>query len=185
MSETPDFPSGEFDVIYADPPWEYRDGTTDPSREIENHYSTMPLDDIKGIDVPAADDCVLYMWVTSPKVAEAVDVMRAWGFDYRTSAVWDKGSIGPGYWFRSQHEILYVGAKGSPPTPDVEARRSSVFNADRGEHSEKPEAVRTHIEQAHPEARKLEMFARDGKVGWDLWGDESPDSKQATLGNHD
>jgi len=183
MSDAPEFPAGEYDVICADPPWQYRADTTDPSREIENHYDTMDLADIKALDVPAADDCVLYLWVTSPKVAEAVDVLRAWGFDYRTSAVWDKESIGPGYWFRSQHELLFVGATGSPPTPDVEARRSSVFRAPRGDHSEKPPHVRAHIEQAHPDARKLEMFARDGKVGWELWGDESPESKQATLGD--
>lgn len=67
----------------------------------------------------------------------------------------------------------------SPPAQ--EDRRGSIFRADRGEHSEKPESVRTHIERAHPDARKLEMFSRDGKVGWELWGDESPDSKQATL----
>jgi len=183
MSETLAFPPGEFDVIYADPPWQYRENTTDPTREIENHYETMDLEAIQQLEVPAATDCVLYLWVTSPKVAEAVDVLRAWGFDYRTSAVWDKQSIGPGYWFRSQHELLFVGAKGSPETPDVEARRSSIFSTPRGEHSEKPERVRTHIEQAHPDARKLEMFARDGKVGWELWGDETPANKQATLGN--
>lgn len=177
MTETPDMPDGPFDVIYADPPWEYWHPISE-SRKIENHYETMDLEEIKQLDIPAADDCVLYLWATSPKVAEAVDVVRSWGFTYRTSAVWDKQSIGPGYWFRSQHELLMVAAKGSPETPDVEARRSSIFSSRRGDHSEKPKEVRRHIEKAHPDDRRLEMFSRSGAVGWELWGDEAPESKQ-------
>ena len=176
-----DFPEGEFDVIYADPPWSYRDDGN-PRGGVAKHYQTMDIEDIKALDVPAADDAVLYMWGTVTHVPEAVDVIRAWGFEHKTQAVWDKQHFGSGWWFRGQHELLYVATRGDVSPPPEHARRSSVFRAPRGEHSAKPEAVRTHIEQAHPDARKLEMFARDGKVGWDLWGDESPDSKQATLG---
>ena len=176
-----ELPTEEFDVIYADPPWSY-DDYDNPRGGVAKHYDTMDIEDIKALDVPAAEDAVLYMWGTVTHVPEAVDVIRAWGFEHKTQAVWDKQHFGSGWWFRGQHELLYVATRGDVSPPPEHARRSSVFRAPRGEHSAKPEAVRTHIEQAHPDARKLEMFARDGKVGWDLWGDESPDSKQATLG---
>ena len=176
-----DLPDGEFDVIYADPPWSY-DHDDNPRGGVAKHYDTMDIKDIKALDVPAAEDAVLYMWGTVTHVPEAVDVIRAWGFEHKTQAVWDKQHFGSGWWFRGQHELLYVATRGDVSPPPEHARRSSVFRAPRGEHSAKPEVVRTHIEKAHPNARKLEMFARDGKVGWELWGDESPNSKQATLG---
>lgn len=175
-----DIPGGPFDVIYADPPWSY-DHDDNPRGGVANHYDTMDIEDIKALDVPAADGAILYMWGTVTHVPEAVDVIRAWGFEHKTQAVWDKEHFGSGWWFRGQHELLYVATRGDVSPPAEHARRSSVFRSPRGEHSAKPEVVRTHIEQAHPDARKLEMFARDGKVGWELWGDESPDSKQATV----
>lgn len=181
--ETPQMPDGEYDLILADPAWEYREGTTDPSREIENHYPTMDLDDIKALDVPAADDCLLLMWATSPKLAEACEVIDAWGFDYRTSAAWDKKQIGPGYWFRCQHELLLVAVKGDFSPPEPADRRSSVFRTEATEHSEKPPEVRRHIEKAYPEARKLELFSRDGRVGWTMWGNETVEHPQQTLEN--
>jgi len=177
---TPGLPDGPFDVIYADPPWSYRDDGN-PHGGVDQHYDTMDIDAIKALDVPAAADAILYLWGTVTHVPEAVDVIRAWGFEHKSQAVWDKGHVGVGYWFRGQHELLYVATRGDVSPPTQEDRRGSIFRADRGEHSAKPEAVRTHIERAHPDARKLEMFSRDGKVGWELWGDESPDSKQATL----
>ncbi|UBF23507.1 N6-adenine methyltransferase [Halorubrum tailed virus 28] len=176
-----DLPTEKFDVIYADPPWSYRDDGN-PRGGVAKHYDTMSLDDIKALDVPAAEDAILYMWGTVTHVPEAIDVIRAWGFEHKSQAVWDKVHMGSGSWFRGQHELLYVAVRGNPSPPAQENRRESVFRTPRTEHSSKPEAVRTHIEEAHPDARKLEMFARDGKVGWELWGDESPDSKQATLG---
>lgn len=174
------FPDGEFGVIYADPPWSYYNGGV-PNGGVDHHYDTMDLDDIKALDVPAADDAVLYLWATVTHAKEAMEVLDAWGFEYKTQAVWDKDTLGVGYWFRGQHELLYVGVKGDVSPPDPNARRASVFTESPGAHSEKPAKVRTHIERAHPDARKLEMFARDGKVGWELWGDEAPASKQATL----
>lgn len=177
---TSDLPGGPFDVIYADPPWSYRDDKN-PRGGVGNHYGTMDLSDIKALDVPAADDAVLYLWATVTHAKEALDVLEAWGFEYKTQAVWDKDTLGIGYWFRGQHELLYVGTRGDVSPPEPGARRSSVFKESPGRHSEKPKSVQTHIEQAHPDARKLEMFARDGKVGWELWGDESPDTKQATI----
>ena len=184
MSETPELPNKEFDLIYADPPWEYRSGTTDPSREIENHYPTMGLDDIKALDVPAKENSVLYMWTTAPKVSEACEVIKEWGFDYRTQAVWDKQKKGPGYWFRARHEILMVAVKGDFSPPEPSDRVDSVFEISRGKHSEKPKEVRAHLEQAYPEADKLELFSRDGRVGWTMWGNETIAQPQDTLSNY-
>ena len=178
---TPELPSGEYDVIYADPPWSYDHGTN-PRGGVDKHYDTMELEEIKELDIPVDDDAVLYLWGTVTHVPEAIEVIDSWGFEYKTQAVWDKVNFGSGWWFRGQHELLYVATRGDVSPPDEGDRRSSVFKSPRGAHSEKPEAVRTHIEQAHPDARKLELFARDGKVGWDLWGDESPETKQTTAG---
>ena len=176
----PDLPDDEYAVIYADPPWNYRD-SGNPRGGVDHHYQTMSVQDLCDLDVPAEDNAVLYLWTTVTHAQEAFEVLEAWGFEYKTQAVWDKQTLGVGYWMRGEHELLYIGTRGDVSPPKQEVRRGSIFREKRGEHSEKPDVVRSYIEQAHPDADKLEMFARDGKVGWDLWGDESPQSKQATL----
>ena len=165
-------PVGEFDLIYADPPWQY-DFSETVEREIENQYPTMTVDEICGLEVPSADKAVLFLWATAPKLLEALRVMKAWGFVYKTHAIWDKQIIGMGYWFRGQHELLLVGTKGgfSPPLPAF--RHSSVFSVRRGEHSAKPEEVAVCLEGMFPGARRLEMFARVDRVGWVTWGDHT------------
>jgi N6-adenosine-specific RNA methylase IME4/Trp operon repressor len=169
--DSPDVPDGEYAVLYADPPWQY-DHQKAPNRDIENHYGTMSLSDICGLDVPAASDSVLYLWATAPKLQQAFEVIDAWGFEYVTGAVWDKQKIGMGYWFRGQHEHLLVAKRGDISPPNTDARRSSVISADRGEHSAKPDSVYDLIESAFPHRDRLELFARDGRNGWDMWGDE-------------
>lgn len=178
----PQVASDSYELIYADPPWRYESGTTRPSNAIENQYPTMSLEDIKDLDVPAADDCILYMWATAPKLSEAIEVVEAWDFDYRTSAVWDKKRLGLGHWFRVEHELLLVGVRGDASPPDTDNRRGSIFQEERREHSRKPDVVRRHIMEAHPDKSKIELFARDGFVGWDVWGNESPETLQQTLG---
>ena len=95
-------PAGAYRLLYVDPPWRYEHVVTE-SRAIENQYPTMSLDEICALRVPAAQDAVLFLWATSPKVAEAVEVIRAWNFSYRTCAVWDKQQLGMGYYFRQRH----------------------------------------------------------------------------------
>lgn len=170
----------KYDLIYADPPWNYDFSETE-NREIENHYPTMETDSIKDLDVPKAENCVLYMWATAPKLKEALEVMKAWGFEYKTHAMWDKEKIGMGYWFRGQHELLLVGTCGSPGVPESSERISSVFRVKRGEHSSKPVEVKRHIEKVHPDKDKIELFSRDNRVGWEVWGNEVPKSEQKTL----
>lgn len=163
-----------YPVIYADPPWRYEYIETE-SRAIENQYPTMTLDEIKALDLDAIalDDCVLFMWATSPKLAEAFEVLRAWGFEYRTCAVWDKQKIGMGYYFRQQHELLLVAVRGQPMTPAPANRPSSVLSFPRGEHSAKPVEVYELIEAMYPELPKLEMFCRSPREGWGAWGNQA------------
>lgn len=162
-------------VILADPSWEYEEGTTDPSREIENHYPTMPLEEICAL--PVADVCtpdaVLYLWATAPKLDEAMRVIRAWGFRYRSGMVWDKRKKGMGYWARIRHEHLLIATRGEFPPPPPALRPDSVFEGRVGRHSKKPVLVHELLERLYPDLPKLELFAREPRDGWSVWGNES------------
>lgn len=166
------FPDRTFEILYADPPWKYRFTETE-SRAIENQYPTMSLDEIKALHIPAEKDAVLFLWATAPKLAEAIEVLLAWGFDYRTCAVWDKEIIGMGYWFRVQHELLLIGVRGNFPAPRPPQRYPSVIREKRGKHSRKPEIVYTMIETMFPDSDYLELFARENnRKNWYAWGNE-------------
>lgn len=163
-----------YPIILTDPPWRYEDIATE-SRAIENHYPTMDLAAICALPVGdiATDDCVLFMWTTSPKLEESMQVLAAWGFTYRTCAVWDKEVIGMGYFFRQQHEILLVAKRGSPPMPAPADRVSSVIRSKRSKHSAKPVESYEIIEAMYPTLPKLEMFCRSPRDGWAAWGNQS------------
>lgn len=167
---------GRFPVIYADPPWRYEHIETE-SRAIENQYPTMALAQICALPVReiATPDAVLFLWATSPKLAEAMKVIDAWGFGesgYRTSMVWVKDKIGMGYWFRQRHEFLLVAVRGSMPVPVTNARPDSVLMAPRTEHSAKPQVVYEYIERMYPELKRIELFARGRRKGWAAWGNQ-------------
>jgi N6-adenosine-specific RNA methylase IME4 len=168
-------PEGEYRLLYADPPWRYEHPVTD-SRAIENQYPTMTVEEICALPVPAAADAVLFLWATSPKLRSAFEVLDAWAFDYRTCAVWDKGTIGMGYYFRQQHELLLVAAKGALPVPDPSERVSSVIRAPRDRvHSRKPVAVVELLEAMYPtftERDRIELFTRERRPGWAAWGND-------------
>ena len=162
----------KFAIILADPAWEY-DFSRSDSRQIDNQYLPTPLEDMKRLKLPAADDCVLFMWATSPKLPEAIELMEAWGFEYKTGMVWVKDKIGMGYYARQKHELLLIGTKGNLQLPDEDKRPESVIVAPRTGHSEKPEIVHEIIETMYPTYKKLEMFARKAREGWEVWGDEA------------
>jgi N6-adenosine-specific RNA methylase IME4 len=167
-------PVGAYRLIYADPPWRYEHIETE-SRAIENQYPTMSHDELCAIRVPAAEDAVLFLWATSPKLAEAIRVLEAWGFSYRTCAVWDKERLGMGYYFRQQHELLLVAARGSLPVPEPSARPASVLRVKRGKHSAKPALVYELLESMYPaftERDRIELFNRTDRPGWTAWGNE-------------
>jgi len=131
-------PSGEFDVIYADPPWRFETWSEKgKGRSAEQHYSTMSLEDIKKLPVTklAQKNCMLFLWAISPMLPQALDVMKSWGFIYKTSLVWVKDQVGLGYYFRSRHEYLFIGANGKGKIPAVTDKWQSVIFAPRMEHS--------------------------------------------------
>jgi N6-adenosine-specific RNA methylase IME4 len=165
-------PAGAYSVLYADPPWRYDDVKT-ASRAVENQYPTMSLPDIEAMEVPAADDAVLFLWATSPKLAEAMSVLDAWHFSYRTCAVWVKDRIGMGYYFRQRHELLLVAKRGKMAAPAEAGRPDSVIEAPRAKHSAKPALVYELIERMYPGEERLELFARAPRPGWTSWGNEA------------
>ncbi len=163
-----------YGVIYADPCWRFEPYSRDTGmdRSADNHYPTMPTDQIAAINVPAADDCVLFLWATAPMLPDALRVMEAWGFTYKTNLVWAKDRIGTGYWARSKHELLLIGTKGSIPAPSPGDQPPSVIEARVTEHSAKPNHFAEIIEEMFPNLPALEMFAREPRLGWDVWGNE-------------
>jgi hypothetical protein len=129
-------PDGRFGVVYADPAWQL--GNPDGPYAPESHYVTMPLEEIKALKVPASEHAILFLWAVTSLFPEALDVIEAWGFEYKTQLVWVKPSIGPGIWLRNRHELLLVARKGSFAPPEPEDRVASVLEARRGRHSESP-----------------------------------------------
>jgi N6-adenosine-specific RNA methylase IME4/DNA-binding CsgD family transcriptional regulator len=165
---------GCYPLIYADPPWRYEHVLTE-NRAIENHYPTMSLDDICALPVSelAHKDAVLFLWATSPKLAEAMRVVEAWGFTYRTCMVWVKDKIGMGRYARQQHELLLIAARGALPVPEPGDRVPSVVYADRTQHSAKPTEFYEIIEAMYPEyANRIELFSRAPREGWAGWGNQ-------------
>jgi N6-adenosine-specific RNA methylase IME4 len=164
-----------FAVLYADPPWSYEHVASN-SRAVENHYPTLEFAELAALPVAevAANDCILFMWATVPKLAQAIDLMRCWGFEYRSAYVWDKQVSGMGYWSRVCHENLLIGIRGNPPAPPISARRPSIIRSKRTAHSSKPESVRGIIDALVPGVPKLELFARGSLTvpGWEAWGNE-------------
>lgn len=171
MNEIPD---NQYELILADPPWRYTPAVK--NRQVENHYPTMKLEDIKNLHIPTAKNAVLYLWATGSKIVAALEVMKAWGFTYKSQAIWDKEIIGMGYWWRGQHELLLVGTKGKFSPPPQHARVSSVFRERRRKHSQKPDIVYKLIEAFFPDTKKIELFARNTREGWDSWGNEVSNS---------
>lgn len=171
----------KYQIIYADPPWRY-DFSKKTVDSIEYHYPTMELEEICALEVPSEYNALLYLWATAPKLLEALEVIKSWGFTYKTHAIWDKGRIGIGYWFLGQHELLLVATKGKFSPPKDTERISSVIKETKTEHSKKPEYVRDLISKWYPKETKLELFARENPQlrldgtntfdGWDIWGNE-------------
>jgi N6-adenosine-specific RNA methylase IME4 len=165
--------SGDYGVIYADPPWQYNNSGLDEYGHAERHYDTMSIDDVCELPVSqiAGDDCALYLWTTSPMLEDAFYVFSSWGFDYKTSYVWDKIAHNHGHYNSVRHEFLLVATRGDG-TPERSKLYDSVVSIRRGEHSAKPPYFRRLLNVLYPSADKIELFARDTEPGWDAWGDE-------------
>jgi len=165
-----------YGVLYADPPWKYETFSENGmDRSADNHYPTMSMFDMLAIEIPAADDCVMFMWATVPMLPEALDLLSTWGFDYKSHICWIKDRQGTGYWTRNKHELLLIATKGNVPAPAMGTQPPSVIELPLGKHSEKPAFFADMISTLYPTTPKLEMFARVGRVGWDVIGNEAPD----------
>lgn len=168
----PPLPEGPYPLILLDPPWQM--GSPDSPYAPEQHYPTLPLEEIKALQLPAADDAVLFLWAVNSLLPQAFAVVEAWGFEYHSEFVWIKPSIGPGVWLRQRHEHLRIATKGRIAPPDPEDRCDSVIEAPRGRHSEKPDEAYERIERMYPHLPKLEMFARGiPRPGWQIWGNQA------------
>jgi N6-adenosine-specific RNA methylase IME4/ParB-like chromosome segregation protein Spo0J len=167
----PPLPEGTFDLILADPPWQL--GNPDGEYAPENYYPTLPLEEIKALPVPAADSAVLFLWAVNSHLLQALDVLEAWGFSYRSNLCWAKDHIGMGVWLRQRHELLLLGTRGGYPAPPPERRVDSVIEAKKRGHSRKPDETYERIERMYPTASKVELFARGKpRAGWTAWGNE-------------
>lgn len=177
----PSFPDKKYGAVYADPPWTFR--TWSPKgmdRSAERHYPCMSLADIKALPVQniAADDCALFLWAIDPMLPQALEVMSAWGFTFKTVGFYwvkqnksaDGFSTGLGYWSRANPEQCLLGTRGSPKRLAKNVRR--LVLSPRGSHSEKPHEVAQRIERL-VSGPFIELFARNGRVGWDVWGNEA------------
>jgi len=169
-------PTGVYDVIYADPPWKY-DNAIDYWSPAVKHYPLMDTGAIADLEVPSADNAVLFLWSTNPFLQDALAVVEAWGFEYKTNMVWVKTNRiakgqGSGFYVWGHHELLFICTKGSKvPVAKGRTQVSSVFEADAGRHSEKPEAIYGIIEHLYPDGKYLELFARnDPRTNWTAWG---------------
>ena len=163
-----------YPVIYADPPWQY-DFSPSSGRAVENHYPTMPIEDILAMDVArlATRDAVLFLWVPPSFIKKGIAVLEAWGFELASSMVWDKEKIGTGIYFRQQHEYLLLGKRGNPITPTPGTQPRSVWREPRGEHSAKPDGFYGLIETMYPGLPKIELFSRSPRDGWAAWGNQA------------
>jgi N6-adenosine-specific RNA methylase IME4 len=173
-----EMPAGQFGVILADPEWRFEPWSreTGMDRAADQHYSTSPTEIIASRDVAsiAADDCVLFMWATVPMLPQAIEVGRAWGFEYRSHCIWAKDKEGTGYWFRNTHELLLVFTRGNIPAPAPGQQWGSLIEAPVGEHSQKPSIFYEMIEQLYPNLPKIELNARGpAREGWSVWGYEA------------
>jgi N6-adenosine-specific RNA methylase IME4 len=174
------FPNKKYQIIYADPPWEYDSGrclTPESllSGDNQTPYSYLSIKDICSLPVSnlADKNCLLFMWTTSPKLNLAFQVFVAWGFEYSTVAfVWDKMLTNPGYYTLSSVEMCLVGRKGSIPKPRGRRNVCQFYQEKRTEHSKKPNEIRNLITAMFPTQSKIELFARQKTEGWDVWGNE-------------
>ena len=173
-------PNKKYQIIYADPPWSYRDKASAGKRGASFKYDTQGIEWIKSLPVKDISDldCSLFLWVTMPMLQEGLDTIKAWGFTFKTVAfTWVKknkkaGSwfMGMGNWTRANAELCLLGIKGKPKRISASVR--SVIDTPIEAHSKKPDVTRERIVQLVGDLPRIELFARQAVIGWDNWGNE-------------
>jgi N6-adenosine-specific RNA methylase IME4 len=182
-------PTTKYSIIYADPPWDYKGqlqhngaGGKDTGGATR-HYHTETTQTMKkwGICDIAEDNCLLFMWASSPHLDQAIELGKAWGFKWATVAfVWYKQKTNPGFYTLSECELCLVFKKGKIPTPRGSRKIRQMVSSLREHHSKKPIEVRHRIEQMFPCQKKIELFAREKADGWDCWGNEVDNKETST-----
>ena len=188
----------KYKTIYADPPWQFqnRTGKVAPEHKRLNRYPTMKLEDIMKLPVGdvADEKSHLYLWVPNALLPEGLQVMEAWGFEYKTNLIWEKtrkggepDGRGVGFYFRNVTEILLFGIKGEKNrTLDPGRSQVNLIRAMKKEHSRKPEEFIDLIEKCS-NAPYLEVFARGNRDSWDMWGNQATEDYEPdwnTYSNH-
>ena len=169
----------KYQIIYADPPWKYKDKSKSHGGGAESHYECMTTRAMSMLEIPASKDSVCLMWCTYPQLEEGLKLMRAWDFTYKTVAfTWVKinkkdGSIymGMGRHTRANAEICLLGVRGK----GAKRQHKGIYNTQlycRGKHSQKPNPFRNDIEKLYGNVTRLELFATKKHEGWDVWGNE-------------
>lgn len=186
-----------FATVLADPPWQFvnRTGKMAPEHKRLNRYGTMSLGDIKALPIPDIAEATahLYLWVPNALLPEGLDVLRAWGFEYKSNIVWHKirkdgepDGRGVGFYFRNVTEIILFGVRGKNARTLAPGRRQVNFiKTMKREHSRKPDELYPLIEACSP-GPFLELFARGGRRGWTTWGNQADDYEISwtTYSNH-
>ena len=182
---TPPFPKEKFDILYVDPPWDYKgqlqhngSGGRDTGGALK-HYPTVTVKQMSMWPVMdiTNDNALLFMWSSSPHLDQAIDLGKNWGFQWATVGfVWEKKKVNPGFYTMSQCELCLVFKKGKIPKPRGSRNERQFLSEMRGRHSQKPNEIRNRIQKMFPDQKKLEMFARQKTKGWSVWGLESDDS---------
>lgn len=170
----------KYQIIYADPPWNYTDKAAAGNRGASFKYDTLDTNGISNLPISnlADDNCTLFMWATMPMLPDAFEVMKAWGFKFKTVAfVWvktnkkaDTDFFGMGNWTRANAEIVLLGIKGKPKRISASVRQ--VLRSPIMRHSQKPDEIRQRIVDLMGSLPRVELFAREKANGWDAWGNE-------------
>ena len=174
QAKTIEQPKGKYRIIYADPPWQYGDKRDGNTTGAEDHYKTMSISELCEFPMKeiTEDNAVLFLWVTSPLLEDSFSIIKAWGFQYKTSFVWYKVKHNMGHYNSVRHELLLIATKGSC-LPDNKKLYNSVQQIERSEtHSEKPEQFRQIIDELYTYGNRIELFARKKVEGWEVWGNE-------------
>lgn len=145
----------------------------------ESEFSESSSKSLEALEIPSADNAILFMWATAPVLKKAMKIMSVWGFEYRTCAVWDKLVASLGQYLRNQHELLLIGIKGKYPTPSSDVQACSLYSEKIGKHSKKPEYYYKMIEDMCPNGAYLELFAnKKHSSKWTVWSNHMSEEEQ-------
>jgi len=161
---------GLFEVVVLDPPWAYGREYDPETSRVANPYPEMSQDQIKKIEIPFADNCILFLWTTHAFIWDAKELINEWGFDYKATIGWDKEKIGMGAWLRMQCEFCLVAIKGKPYWNNTTWR--DIIREPRREHSRKPEIFYQMVEEITI-GRRLDYFSRSTRNGWEVFGNDT------------